>query len=175
MTIRPIHQNPPDLVLAVLPDHMQLDLSLTILRHEVLRVGGWAFTFHIIGESHLVRVTYDDQPVLCELLACIRVQDDVCSHHHAFTDLCGHGYTSLGYSVEVSFDGQLREQFGKQGIEVEFPKMDGQTPVTRIEWQHDAESGRVRWQTLHLYPQKQGVIGVRSISHFNLSNYNQSP
>lgn len=169
MNIRPVHQNPTDLVLATAADLN--DLTLTVLRCEELRVGAWRFAFHIIGESHVVTVKHHDQSVWCELLACIDIHKQACDHHHAFTDLSNHVYRLPGYQVEVKFSDNAGAAFGAEALEVHFPEIYGHTPVTRIEWTQDA--GVVGWRTLHVYPQKQGVLYVHSISHFDPSNYNR--
>lgn len=169
MTIQAVYQNPSDLALAVVSG--ELSLPLTILRRDTLIIGDWAFAFHIIGESHLVTIDHKSQMILCELLACVDVPAKICLHHHQFSDLTAHCHTQPGYTVDVHFDTQPDTIFGSDSISVEFPKIYGQTPVTRVEWLHD--SGVVSWRTLHVYPQEKGITCVHSISHFDASNYNQ--
>jgi hypothetical protein len=53
-------------------------------------------------------------------------------------------------------------------LEVIFPDVHGQTPLTRVVW--EAHRGSVEWRTLHIYPQSNGAVCVHSKSVFN---YNQ--
>jgi hypothetical protein len=171
--IEPIHQDPADLVLTILARN--LETPLTILEQTTLDMDGWRLTFHIIGESHLVTIDHDGVTVLCELLACVDAAAASCLHRHSFGDLTEHCYFQSGYSIRVSFGEQpdasiLNEHH--QTLELIFPDIDGQTPVTRIEWTRVGKNA-VKWQTLHLYPRDGKMTSVHSFSHFDTLHYNR--
>lgn len=166
--IQPIDQNPAGLSLAVFAG--TCDHPFTILRQVTATLGDWTFTFHVIGESHLVTAALDGVIVFSELLACVDVPMHRCVHHHRFHDLAAHRCAQPGYAVEVAVENGLPESTvagnDAQRIEVQFPQTAGQMPFTRIEWQRVGHI--LRWQTLHVYPQEGGVlVCVRSASHFD--------
>ncbi len=172
--IEPIHQDPADLVLTILTG--KLETPLTILKQATLEIEGWLLTFHIIGESHIVTVVHEGVTVLCELLACVDAAASSCVHCHTFGDLTKHCFAQPGYSIEVNFDDQTEATVFSDThniLEMTFPEIDGQTPITRIAWSRVGENV-VRWQTLHLYPRDGKVTSVRSFSHFDTLNYNRA-
>jgi hypothetical protein len=172
--IEPIHQDPADLVLTILAG--KLETPLTILEQAVLDMDDWKLTFHIIGESHLVTVAHKGVIVMCELLACVDASAASCVHRHTFGDLTEHCFAQSGYSITVNFDEQEEAPtFGSSPamLEVVFPDIDGQTPLTRIEWTRTGENA-VRWQTLHLYPRGGKMTAVHSFSHFDTLHYNRA-
>jgi len=137
--------------------------------------------FCIIGESHFVVILRDDRPVLSEILACVDIPPRLCFHHHRFGDLMAHHFRQPGYEVSVEFE-QLRQgdladvSGGTAGssLELQFPRIHGQTPITRIEWTNVTDS-KMEWRTLHIYPQRKRVWCVRSLSVFDGLNYNKTP
>ncbi len=172
--IEPIHQDPADLALTIAAG--KLAAPLTILKQETVRLNEWTLTFHIIGESHLVTIARDEQPVLCELLACVEVAAGSCLHQHHFGDLAAHRYEQPGYSIAVRFNDCADDEPALPGdgaLEVKFPATAGHTPLTRIIWSQTGEHG-LRWRTLHLYPGESGLVCVHSVSHFDALNYNRT-
>jgi len=181
--ILPIQQNPTDLVLTIVAG--RLDTPLTVLKHDTLQLGVWTLTFHIIGESHLVTIEHDQTPVLCEVLACADLSSQTCAHRHRFDDLAvsgfrsgqAHCFATAGYSVAVDFDDCLDHSPAADAdgtLEMSFPEIAGQTPVTRIEWTQTGEN-TARWHTLHIYPREVGMVCVRSLSYFDSLHYNRTP
>jgi hypothetical protein len=171
--IEPIHQDPADLVLTILAG--ELETQLTILEKSALDMDDWRLTFHIIGESHLVTVEHEGVTVLCELLACVDATAESCVHRHSFGDLTEHCFAQSGYSIRVNFGEQpeaLTMNEDHEKLEVIFPDIDGQTPVTRIEWTRVGENA-VSWRTLHLYPRDGKMTSVHSFSHFDTLHYNR--
>lgn len=170
----PVHQNPADLALTIVAG--EIATPLTVLKQAALHIDPWKLTFHIIGESHLVRIERAGTPILCELLACVQVMADVQVHQHCFGDLAVHCYTQPGYSVTVDFDDCHDLAPGADDssvLEVSFPETAGHIPVTRVEWTRAGEHA-VRWRTLHMYPYKGSVMCVRSLSYFDVLQYNQT-
>jgi hypothetical protein len=169
--IEPIHQDPADLVLTIVAG--KLETPLTILKRAALDMNGWRLTFHIIGESHVVTVAHEGVTIMCELLACVDAAES-CLHRHSFSDLALHCFEQSGYSIRVDFDQQEQSTVSDshEVLEVIFPDIDGQTPLTRIEWTRVGEN-LVRWQTLHLYPRDGKMTSVRSFSHFDTLLYNR--
>ncbi len=170
--IEPIHQDPADLVLSIVAG--KLEAPLTILKQSSLHVGAWTLTFHIIGESHLVTLEHDRAVVLCELLACADVDAASCVHHHPFNDSAAHCFVQSGYSIDVHFDDgehPISETDIDGTLEVTFPEVAGQTPLTRILWQRVGENA-VRWHTLHLYPHQGKIVSVHSLSYWDAVQYN---
>jgi len=171
--ILPIHQNPADLALNILTT--RIHLPLTVLKQHTLQIGLWILRFHIIGESHLVTIEYDGVLVLCELLACVEVDASSCLHHHRFHDLAAHCFQKSGYSIAVEFSDSCGDApVETDGVlEVAFPKIADQTPITRIVWTRVGENA-VRWHTLHVYPDENKIACVHSLSYFDMLNYNRA-
>jgi hypothetical protein len=171
--ILPIHQNPADLSLNILTT--RLHLPLTVLKQHTLQIGAWSLQFHIIGESHLVTIEHDGVLVLSELLACVEVEASACLHHHRFNDLAAHCFQQLGYSIAVEFSDCYEDvPVEVDGvIEVAFPEIADQTPITRIVWTRIGEHA-VRWHTLHVYPGEDKMACVHSLSYFDMLNYNRA-
>jgi hypothetical protein len=171
--ILPIHQNPRDLALTIIPGKLQT--PLTILKHHVLTLGMWQLSFHIIGESHLVTIEYDQQPILCEVLACADIMA-AAAHHHTFRDLASHCYEQPGYSVRVDFEDQtdsLAPSGSDNLLEMVFPDIENKSPITQVLWEMAGEN-IMQWKTLHLYPYNGRVICVRSLSYFDTLHYNRT-
>lgn len=171
--ILPVHQNPADLSLNVL--NTRIDRPLTVLKQQMLQMGAWILHFHIIGESHLVTIEYEGGLVLCEMLACVEVEADACQHQHRFSDLASHCFQQPGYSIAVEF-GDCYEDVPVEAdgvLEVSFPQIADQTPITRIVWTQVAEHS-VRWHTLHVYPEEGKMVCVHSLSCFDMLNYNRA-
>lgn len=164
-----IVQRPNDLMLALLRDGH--DLPLTTIKHKRINIANWHITFYIIGESHRVRVLHGDDFVLEEMLACVRVPDDVVLSSYSFTDLHPQRIERDGYEVCVSFslvrDAQMPVRVAGQVLEHHFPQTYGQTPVTRIQWQYDDTI--LRWWTLHTYAAAHTTTYVYSASRLHLN------
>lgn len=159
-----VYQKPDDLVLSVL--NCEIPVRLNVLRQTPVDVGTWRFTFSIIGESHCVRVEQDGELVFHEVLACVKMPEEVCTHHHAFTDRADHTYRHETYGIAVWFDyeeSSTRSDRENQ-IEVVFPEVYGHVPLTQVSWR-TIQNG-IRWTSLHAYPQPEGVVFVRSASQF---------
>jgi hypothetical protein len=161
-----IYQNPADLELGVLTE--ALPVAVTILAQKTITVGEWCFKFHIIGESHFVRIERRGAIVLQEILACIHLPPTACRHHHRFIDLAAHSYRHEGYFVALNFDsmsGKPRPPQLDPILEFQFPAIYGQIPLTQIHLEMDDE--RLHWWTTHLYPQPHCLTTVRTYSQFN--------
>ena len=159
-------QKPTDLKLAIL--RTELPANLTTLKQAVVFAGDWQFSFHIVGESHLVRIEHRRALVLQEVLACIDVAAAQCVDWHQFSDLAEHRYDETDYEVGVTFDDRPDSTGSwadsSAGLVVEFPAIYGCSPVTRIRWELAAD--RIRWWTLHLYPEPRRITRVLSHSEF---------
>lgn len=168
--IVPVHQDPADLVLTIVAG--KIETPLTVLKQASLERGSWRLNFHIIGESHLVTVEYNGLPVLSEVLACV---DITASHTHQqhFNDLAEHTFSVPGYTVLVDFDSsgnEVRPLASVGTLEMEFPEIDGQIPLTRVSWSPIGETA-FRWQTLHVYPIAGKRVCVQSFSYLHTGFY----
>ncbi|MBZ0310214.1 MAG: DUF2617 family protein [Anaerolineae bacterium] len=156
------HQQPTDLVLGLI----RTDFPLTVIQQARVEMGIWAFHFQIIGESHAVRIERSGQLLFTEVLACLDLPAD--SHLFHFADLTPYHYQTDSYTVSVIFESgsemNLPPETSPNMIEVAFPQVYGQTPVTRITWQAAAEE--MIWQTWHTYPTQNSGIWVKSFSRF---------
>ncbi|HEX2905946.1 MAG TPA: DUF2617 family protein [Phototrophicaceae bacterium] len=166
-------QYPGDLVLAVFA--RPLPVSVTVLAHSSFLLSGCRFVFNIIGESHLVSVERDTNPIFQELLACVPLTPEVCRLYHPFPDLQPFQTKTDTYTASVHFDTlpasadgltQYLRQQPAAALEVAFPAVDNITPVTRIWWQPTGD--RVHWRTLHIYPDADHITAVWSASSFSL-------
>lgn len=155
-----IYQQPTDLVLGLV--HKDITPTFTVIKHAKWQVGQWTFLFQIIGESHAVRIEKNGQHFLTEVLACIELPPENQIHH--FANLAAYAHRHEHYTVSVEFEqaksATLPKMNTSQMIEVAFPEIHGQTPVTRIMW-HKTEN-RVEWQTWHIYPAQNHEIWVKS-------------
>lgn len=162
------HQNPTDLILAILCTDTQL--PLTILDQSVMEVGDLTFTFQIIGESHAVRITHNDTFMLQEILACIEIPTTAAAHYHPFSELASHDYTIPNYYTTVTFTSYTTTDpiptLPAPNLEVRFPAIYGHQPITQIAW--EIAENTVRWKTLHLYPSEHDIISVKSVSNYQL-------
>lgn len=170
--MQPVHQSPADLQLNIIAGN--LDAPLTRLKSNVHKLGLWTFTFHIIGESHLVTIERENQPLLNELLACVDFSPEAALHHHRFGDLEKHHYQGAGYAIGVRFEDTAGDhpRFDEKSLEVAFPPIHGQTPVTQIFWTPIGTT-MMRWRTLHMYPHQGGAVYVRTLSYFDTVHYNR--
>lgn len=155
-----IYQKPNALVLGVI--HGELPVALTILAQRWLTVGRWRLGFHIIGESHFVRIETAGAPPLHEVLACVDLPAAQLAHHHEFTDLTAHTYQAGRYQVEVDFTGNRPMPKNALFMQLEFPQVYGQIPLTQIHLEQTRQT--VRWWTLHLYPELHNTTKVQTVS-----------
>lgn len=157
-----IYQHPTDLTLAILVHELPYDL--TVLTSATLQQQDWQFEFQIIGESHRVRILHQQRLILQEVLACIPISDKSCYHLKQFKHLKTHRHQQRGYQTEVWFSDCAGPLFEKPDLEVWFPEIFHQPPVTQIKWKHHEKA--VEWWTLHLYPTVQNAITVLTYSKF---------
>ena len=166
--IQSVQQKPTDLILA---NVIQLPSSITVLKQQSVSIGVWSLVFQIIGESHIVSVTHKQKTLFHEMLACINVNRDHCHHHHPFSQLQTHTYTRDSYQVSVEFSEtpswHIPLQSDTDYIEVIFPNICGQTPITRILWQFIDNT--LSWWTLHVYPERDITTFVHTKSHIQLT------
>lgn len=166
--IQSVQQKPTDLILA---NTTQFPSSITVLKQQSVSIGAWSFMFQIIGESHIVTVTYKQKSLFHEMLACVKINADHCQHHHPFSELQTHTYMKGLYQVSVEFaetpSWDIPKQTETDHIEVNFPPICGQTPVTRILWQ--LTDNILSWWTLHVYPERDITTFVHTKSHIQLT------
>lgn len=170
------HQHPGDLVLALLGG--ALPIPVTILAQDSFAIGGYHFTFNIIGESHLMSVARDGVTIFQELLACVPLLPDACRLYHSFSDLQAFRASDDKYSVSVNFvslsasadvlTNYLRT-LSSASLEVSFPPVYNYVPITRIWWRNAKDS--VHWRTLHIYPDVEHITAVWSVSSFSVADY----
>lgn len=162
--MEPIFQHPSDLVLAL---YNAPPPPLTVLKSRRVRIGQWEAAFHIIGESHAVMLSKGGRVVRSEVLACTGTPAGAV-YTHAFSAMAWHRVRLPGHGVAVSFDVLPWDvpPPGRDQITLQFPKMFGQTPLTRVQWQ--VEAGALRWYTVHVYPLPDGAVRVYSRSQFAL-------
>jgi hypothetical protein len=141
-------------------------------------MGTSAFTFHVLGESHLVSIQRNGEIYWQELLSCRKLSHKGLLHHRHFTRMGNHSWQhkqeGIDYQINVQFSEKpIYEAQPRNYLEIAFPMVFGNEPYTRVQWQLDAisqanrESNRVRWQTVHTYPHPAGVTHVitESIIH----------
>ncbi len=158
------HQRPMDLLLGV--TRRELPLEWTILKTATVQIDQWGFVFHIVGESHRVRMMHHDNGLyLQEILACVELQPEDCLAYHAFHQLSAYNFQQDRYRIAVSFSDKP-EGLQETGLEVVFPKINGQAPITQIKWQQ--KDAIFRWWTYHLYPEHDRQVGVYTTSEFKL-------
>ena len=163
-----VYQHPAELVLAISDQPIAGDL--TVLKQEVVWVGGWQVIFAIIGESHTVTIRHDESCVFQEVLACAKLPYERCLHHHHFNKLVPHRYQHPRYTVDVNFDDAPHPvNPGYAELSLAFPAVNGQTPITRLQWA--VSSQEIRWWTLHTYPDRTHVTCVHTTSTFNLISH----
>jgi hypothetical protein len=158
-----IYQQPGDLILALFDT--PLAMEPLVLEEAVCHAGPISAYLQIIGESHIVRIEREERPWFYETLSCLPLHAHECQHWHSFIDRREHQHAQGGYRVQVRFnDDELppRRTAGRTSIQVYFPPVFGQVPLTRIEWQ--AEPDRLRWWTLHTYPEAMRTTYVESES-----------
>jgi len=158
-----IDQRPEDLVLAILNKQQTLPLKNLVQRQ--VDFGPYTIEFHIIGESHRIRVMQRGQFVLEEILACVQLSKSICRHRHAFINGAAHRYHALNYDVQVSFTTQPEWQHpgvDSAYIAYAFPAINDFVPLTRIQWQQN--EAYIRWWTLHTYHYHATTTYVHSVS-----------
>jgi hypothetical protein len=162
---KPVYQRPNDLVLGII--ETEIEQPITILAQKAFRMRDWLLTFHIIGESHLIRVERDGRLLFQEILACIPLHASTCRHHHSFTDLDAHHYSGKNYSTDVSFapEVQMSGIHHHHSLRMIFPQVYGQTPITQVSW--STSESLIVWETLHIYPDRDGITAVHSRSQLN--------
>lgn len=162
------HQNPTDLILAILCTDTQL--PLTVLDQSTIQHHHLTVTFQIIGESHAVHIAHQEKLILQEILACIDIPANQATHHHAFNQLAPHDYNIPNYCTTISFDTHNIDDsiplLSNPSLEVRFPAIYGHQPITQIEWNTTDHS--INWKTLHLYPSEHDIISVKSVSKYEL-------
>jgi hypothetical protein len=167
----PVEQHPHDLALIVCTG--ELPTTLCVLAQQAVSVGPWRFVFHIIGESHWVRIERDGEPPLHEVLACIDLAPAVCLHHHRFVALQPHAFQRPGYRIALRTravaEGDDADWQPTGALSVEFPVVHGQRPVTRLVWRQTGEL--MAWRTLHTYPSATGSIWVESASAYTMDRH----
>ena len=172
MFLETVQQSPTALVLAILEQN--LPAGLRVLRQAQIKHASWCVHFRIIGESHAITVSYQDDVVFHEVLACVDVSPQDCTHYQPFRTLQDHHYTQTDipqypYSVQVNFDPQPAwntPETSDSMIEFAFPDVGDFTPVTRIHWR--IEDHLLIWWTLHTYPNAGNMTYVHSRSQVNL-------
>ena len=178
MFLETVQQSPTALVLAILEQN--LPAGLRVLRQAQIKHASWCVHFRIIGESHAITVSYQDDVVFHEVLACVDVSPQDCTHYQPFHALQDHDYKQAiipqrPYSVQVIFAPQPvwnTPETSDQMIEFAFPNVGTLTPVTRIHWRMDDHT--LTWWTLHTYPNAGDVTYVHSRSQVTLLDASDS-
>jgi hypothetical protein len=164
----PAYQHPRDLTLALFSG--EPTFPMTLLRSHRLNVGRWDVHFHIIGESHAAIFSYEREPVFSEVLACVDVKRAM--YTYKFASLEQHQVVRGGYAVAVTADVvNWHIPCVAETLQLDFPKMFGQKPVTRIQWHYDNHC--LQWWTLHTYPLEGDLIEVKTMSYFDFSGGKQ--
>lgn len=172
ITARPtVEQHPHDLALIVCAG--EVPTTLCVLAQQTVSIGQWRFAFHIVGESHWVRIERNGEPILHEVLACISLDPGACLHHHRFAALQPHAFQLPGYRVTLRTRAAMEitdADWQPSGtLSVEFPVVHDQRPVTRLSWRHVGDV--MAWRTLHTYPSATGSIWVESASAYTMDNH----
>lgn len=162
-----VFQRPTDLRLCVL--HTAISQHFRVLRSHTLHFNGWCANFDIIGESHAVTLRYGEKFVLREILACVDIAAEQCTHYHTCELLKPHTFQEHPYQVALSFSDEMtgnspRSTGQNQAIQVAFPEIWGRIPITEIRWSLDEYA--LTWWTLHSYPNPQGITYVHTVSQF---------
>jgi hypothetical protein len=160
-----VYQRPQDLVLGV--TDRDVSHRFQILKRADVQTGALYVRFHIIGESHFVTVQNGGATLFHEILACVPLRADECWHLQRFSTLDAHFYRREAYQVEVTFGAKaVAMARSAQMIEVQFPRVYGVTPVTRVSWKQTRQ--RLYWWTLHTYPERAGTLYVQTASQVEL-------
>ncbi|MBX3066716.1 MAG: DUF2617 family protein [Anaerolineae bacterium] len=160
-----IIQHPRDLRLCVVAGEFRD--PLTVLAQRTLEIGALRLDLRIIGESHWVTVSSAGKPLFHEILACMELDSKRCRHQHIFSDLRAHQVRRRGYQVAVTIDQPVDDApmpDDAEALVVNFPQIYGIQPQTHLYWQAQISDQRVRWWTLHTYPQTHSVTRVYSSS-----------
>ncbi len=164
-----VYQHPRDLSL-VLTRGTSRQL-ITRLETAHLDVGSWRLSLSVIGESHVAQVAHDGRTVLTELLFCELPQPEPGAIVRRFEQMEAACFERGGYRVCLTFhepDWQVPPSTRANTLDVLFPAVFGQIPLTRLQWNHDNE--RLLWWTLHTYPQPDAIIYVYTHSTFNMED-----
>ncbi|MEM6284720.1 MAG: DUF2617 family protein [Chloroflexota bacterium] len=166
--MEPIYQHPRDLTLALFCG--EPTFRMTLLRSRRVNAGPWDVHFHIIGESHAAIFSYERTPVFSEVLACVDVERAFVIHR--FESLEPYRFARGSYGVTCTADRvDWQKPASVQKLEVQFPPMFGQVPMTRLQWQLDQQC--IRWWTLHTYPLENDMIAVKTMSYFDFAGGKQ--
>lgn len=170
-SITAVEQHPADLRLYVFTDDAPHSLRILSQHTEQLmtRGGLLSATFCVVGESHMVTLRLAGRVVLREVLACVRLSAARCLHQHACNSMTPHQFSTAQYQVALCFNTPLALPAAPRAavsglLSVAFPEIWGRIPVTEVRWH--ALPDRLRWWTLHTYPQEAGAQQVVSASQF---------
>lgn len=160
-------QHPKDLRLGV--SQTQEIQPLTVLAEKTVVIEELSITFRIIGESHWITISHNENILLQEILACVSLQGEHWQHQHSFIDSRSHTFAKDGYEIQLVF-AEMTPRISQMGnlnsIEVYFPNPlgNGEEPFTRIWWEYDGHT--LQWWTIHVYPLEDGTVAVLSTSKF---------
>lgn len=161
--LKAVNQRPQDLKLAIVTTD-NLPATKNLLEQNLF-IDDWSIRFAIIGESHRVRIDYQGQFIMEEMLACITVPSMDCQHYHGFDDLQTHDFEQSAYHVSVSMqkDMTIWQDIENQ-ISYRFPEIDGIQALTKIQWHYTGKS--ISWRTLHTYTESGNILCVYSDSNY---------
>jgi len=158
-----IYQQPGDLILGIFDRPLTTE-PLT-LEQTTIQQGPVSARFQIIGESHIARLERGGLAWFSETLSCLPLRAPDCLHWHSFIERRDHHFRQDHYEIKVHFQDKVipaRRTTGQSSIQVHFPPVFGQVPVTRIEWQIGVDT--LKWWTLHTYPEAMHTTYVESES-----------
>lgn len=161
--LKAINQRPQDLKLAIVTED-KLPSTINLVEKSQI-IDDWSIRFSIIGESHRVRIDYQGQFMMEEMLACITVPSENCQHYHGFDDLQAHDFEQAVYHVCVSMQRNRNPwQEAQNEISYSFPEINGIQALTKIQWHYTHSS--VSWRTLHTYTDAGDILCVYSDSNY---------
>ena len=130
---QPVLQYPTDLVFAV-TDYSVLEL-LTVLKTQILKIANYTIHLVIIGESHCITVFHHEEFVMQEVLACTDIPEIMQAHSHKFAKLEPYQHTNQNYQARVWFADTIQNNHwqDQDELKMDFPKMFGQIPFTKIQ------------------------------------------
>ncbi len=163
-------QHPTDLVFAV-TDTSVLHL-LTVLKTQTITLDDYTIQFAIIGESHCITVSHQDQLVTQEVLACTDIPEILQAHSHKFVKLEPYQHTNQAYRARIWFTDRLQDDFLKDcdELRLDFPEMFGELPFTQIRWK--TSDTTIQWRTVHVYPLQTHTTYVYTETYFDLTGRN---
>lgn len=169
---QPILQYPTDLIFTVMTD----DVSnlLTILKSQQIHQADYVIDFSIIGESHCITISYQEQLILQEVLACTDIPRILQADSHKFVKLEPYQCKRPNYQSHIWFteQKQIHHWQPQQTLRMDFPEMFGEIPFTEIAWQINESS--IQWRTTHVYPLETHITYVYSESLFDLKERSQN-